>query len=144
MAYFEGDFWPKAIEENIKELEAEEAEKRQKQMEEGDNGLDFDDFDIESSESVEVSTIILRHFCNRRTSRVARLNRNFLTELLSCGVQQGKKKGKGQKKKGPKTKAPATRKNKSAFTHSGGDLAAKLMAIMEKNREVCLALIQSC
>jgi E1A/CREB-binding protein len=59
-----------------------------------------------------------------------------LLTLWSCGVQQARRRVKVRKKKGPKTKAPATRKNKSAFTHSGGDLAAKLMAIMEKNREV--------
>jgi hypothetical protein len=52
---------------------------------------------------------------------------------------QSKKKGQksGQKKKISKTKTTLTRK-KSAFTHSGGDLAVKLMSIMEKNREVSM------
>jgi E1A/CREB-binding protein len=57
IAYFEGDFWPKAIEENIKELEQEEAEKRQR--EEVENGLDLDEMEVETTECTDVRFLLI-------------------------------------------------------------------------------------
>ena len=41
MPYFEGDFWPNILEENIKEIEQEELEKRRREEEEA--AADTDD-----------------------------------------------------------------------------------------------------
>lgn len=52
LPYFEGDFWPNVLEENIKELN-QELEKRQKEEEEA--AADTDDAEANDANSTEVS-----------------------------------------------------------------------------------------
>lgn len=56
LPYFEGDFWPNVLEENIKELN-QELEKRQKEEEEA--AADTDDGEANDANSAEVSDCFL-------------------------------------------------------------------------------------
>lgn len=53
LPYFEGDFWPNILEENIKELNQEELEKRQREQEEA--AVDTDDGEAIDGNLTEVS-----------------------------------------------------------------------------------------
>lgn len=53
LPYFEGDFWPNILEENIKELNQEEMEKRQREVEEA--AADTDDGEAIDGNVTEVS-----------------------------------------------------------------------------------------
>ncbi|QQP38249.1 CREB binding protein, partial [Caligus rogercresseyi] len=105
LPYFEGDFWPNVLEENIRELEQEE-EARKKEMEEQER-LAAAEAAAEEAESNEVET----------------------------QGPDGKKMGK--KKNSKKKKSSALRKNnQKKSSSSGGDLVTKVLATMEKHKDV--------
>lgn len=57
LPYFEGDFWPNILEENIKELNQEEMEKRKREEEEA--AADTDDGEAIDGNLTEVSCSVL-------------------------------------------------------------------------------------
>ena len=59
--YFEGDFWPNVLEENIKELEQEEQDKRRREEVEATAGLDSEEIKQEGEEVAEVGHFY--HLC---------------------------------------------------------------------------------
>ncbi|XP_065324236.1 CREB-binding protein-like isoform X2 [Gordionus sp. m RMFG-2023] len=117
LPYFEGDFWPNALEETIKEIEQEEENKR-KQIEAAaaaaaaalaESSVNEDDLDSE--------------------------------DYLGFSSLQGKLGKKGKKNKNKKStlknKGNSRKSNKRAiFPQVSNDLSAKIYATMEKHKEV--------
>ena len=108
LPYFEGDFWPNVLEENIREVEQEE-EARKKEMEE--------------QERIAAAEAAAAEVCEGDEAGAG--------ETSSDGKTVGKKKN--QKKKKAQQRKSNAKKNSQG---TGGDLTAKVFATMEKHKEV--------
>merc|ERR1719210_2455691 len=108
LPYFEGDFWPNVMEENIRELEQEE-EARKKEIEEQE----------------------------RQAALDAAANLELDNGETTCDTSaEGGKKGSGKKKNQKKKKSANRNTKKKNSSANTGDLTAKVFATMEKHREV--------
>jgi len=112
LPYFEGDFWPNVLEENIRELESEE-EARKKEQEEQERQA--------AAEAAAANDVDNGDDSN---------NPDTSTE--------GGKKGSAKKKNIKKKKSSAQRKSSSKKTSSSSaaDLTQKVYASMEKHKDV--------
>lgn len=110
LPYFEGDFWPNVMEENIRELEQEE-EARKKEMEEQER--------LAAAEAL-----------------AADANDGDDTNPDAPSTTDGKKGGKKKNQKKKKSSGQRKSNQKKSSSGAASDLTTKLFATMEKHKEV--------
>ena len=113
LPYFEGDFWPNVLEESIKELEQEEEEKKKAEAE------------------------AAAALANKATDTTAEMDDE--DEVAAEGSDKNKqgKKSNNKRNKQNKNKNNQRKNTKKALTQPGAsDLTQKMLATMEKHKEV--------